>query len=134
MKIHIIFTYSFLIIIQWRTTLNITLLLLWSIQFIITINTHIPFKLIFLTTLDLIQNIIIILISHNNRMSLYCIFCFIFSTKFLRDVFNISYYDNLNIWIKYCASWDYNGLLKCLLFPIPICVLLHGERILCPDN
>ena len=103
-------------------------------RFIITVNTHIPFKLNFFTTLNFIQNIIIISISHNNWMSLYCFFCFVPTTKFLRDVLYISYYDKLKTWMKYCACWDYNGLLKWLLFPIPIGVLFRGSKILCLDN
>ena len=103
-------------------------------KFIININTNIPSKLSFFTTLNFIQNIIIIRISNNNWMSLYCFLCFVPAKKFLRDVLYISYYDNIKTWTKYCACWGYNGLLKWSLFPIPIGVFLHGEKILWIDN
>ena len=53
-----------------KTIYNIALLLLSSILFLVTINTHIPFKLIFFATLNFILNIIIISVSQNNWVSL----------------------------------------------------------------
>ena len=67
-------------------------------------------------------------------MSLYCFFCLFPATHIIRDVLYISYYDNINKWMKYCACWDYNGLLQWLLFPIPIGVFLHGSKIFFLDN
>ena len=43
-----------------------------SIVSLVTIKTHILFKINFLTMLKFIQNIIIIINSHNNWISLYC--------------------------------------------------------------
>ena len=51
--------------------------------FIVTVNTQIPFKLIFFTALNFIQNIIIISISHNNWMSLYCFFAWFLLQRLL---------------------------------------------------
>ena len=52
------------------------------------------------------------------------VFVFLFllvpATKIIRDFLYISYYDNIKTWMKYCACWDYGGLLQWLLFPIPI--------------
>ena len=52
-------------------------MILSSVLSLVTINTHIPFKLNFFTKLNFIQNIIIISISHTNRMSLYGFFAWI---------------------------------------------------------
>ena len=51
--------------------------MLSSVLFLVTIYTRIPFKLNFSTTLNFIQNIMIIRISHNNRMYLYEFFSWI---------------------------------------------------------
>ena len=80
------------------------------------------------------QNIIIISISHNNWMSLYGFFCLNPVTNILRDVLEISYWDNIKTCMKYCACWNYDNLLQWLLFPIPIGVFLHGAKILCLGN
>ena len=50
------------------------------------------------------------------------------ATNFLGDVLYISYYNNINTCMNYCACWEYNGMLKWFLFPMPIGVLLHGAR------
>ena len=134
MNIHIMFTYWYLIILEWKTTYNTALWLLSSVIFLVTIATHIPFKFIFFTTLNLIQNIIIISISHTNRMFLYGFFCLNPVTNILRDVLDISYCDHINMWMKYYACCYYFSLLQWLLFPITIGVLLHGAKILCLDN
>ena len=91
-------------------------------------------KLNIFMTLNLIQNTIIISISHNNWMYLHGFFFLILVTKILRDVLEISYNDNIKTWMNYCACWDQDGMLQWLLFPIPIGVFLHGSKILCLDN
>ena len=53
------------------------------------------------TTLNYTQNIFIIRISHNNRMSLYGYFCIKPIKIILRDVLEISYFDNIKTWMKY---------------------------------
>ena len=74
----------------------------------------------FFTTLNSIQYIIIIMISHNNWMSLYCFFCFIPDTNVLRDILYILYYYNIKTLMKYCVCWDHKGLLQWLLLTITI--------------
>ena len=34
----------------------------------------------------------------------------------LHDVLYISYYNNIKTWMKYCACWDYNCLLRWFFF------------------
>ena len=58
-------------------------------------------------------------------MPLYCFFGFIPTTKFHRDVLYVSYYDDLKAWMMYCECWEYKGMLKWLLFPIPLILLLN---------
>ena len=84
--------------------------------------------------LNVIQNIIVTRICHTNRMSLYGFFCLDPVTNILRGVLDISYCDNIKTWMKYCTCWNYDSLLQCLLFPIPIGVFLNGENILFLDN
>ena len=62
------------------------------------------------------------------------IFFLVLDTKILSDVLYISYFDKIKTCMKYCACWDYDGLLQWLLFTIPIGVFLHGENMLCLEN
>ena len=102
--------------------------MLSSIILLITINTHIPFKLIFFTALNFIQNIIIIRISHHNWMSLYCFSLLVPATNILGGVLGISHCDNIKTWVNYCACWYYDGLVQWLIFLVPISFSCMEQR------
>ena len=124
------FTYWYLIHIYIIHTYNTSLLMLASIIFLVAFTTYGSFKLIFLSKLNLVLNIIIIIIYQTNRMSLYGFF-FNHVKNTFRGVFETYYSNNIKMWIKYFACWKYDSLLQWLLISTPISVFLHGSKILC---
>ena len=128
--IYILIFYSYIM----KTTYNIALWLLPSVLFLVTINTHIPFKLNPPLSLNFIQNIIIISIYYTKIYLCMDFYPLNTVTNSLRDILDISYYKNIETWMDNCECWNYDSLLQWLLFPISISFSLHGENIFSLDK
>ena len=105
-------------------TYKIALSMLKWILFLINITTYIPFRLNFVSTVNFISNIIIIVIYQTKRMSLYGIFLLNHVTIILRDIVNMCYSDNIKTWMNNCACWNHYMLLHWLLVPIQNIIII----------